>query len=155
MKNTEVISGFLSNSRGTGNFFGGVVFKTENLFFDDSILYSYGYHYPLCIKLADNKYIINKSGYSMTTSKHTGHLLREIGITANLKEVEKNRGNYPNIILMTTEQIKSFIDYHKSRNLNLNNATSNDLALMELEKEDNSFITEKGCDEFGRSARYS
>jgi hypothetical protein len=131
MKNTEIITIFLSNSN-----YRNKNQKTKSLFFDDSILYSYGYHYPLCVKLADNKYIINNSGYSMTTSTHTNHLIRAIaGRTANLKEVEKTKQNYPNIILMNTEQIKRFIDYCKYTLKKETGFTSRDLALMELEKE--------------------
>jgi len=127
MKNTEVITIFLSRYRDKTS-------KTKSLFYEDNILYSYGYHYPLCIKLADNKFIINNSGYSMTTSTHTNHLIRAIaGRNANLKEVEKSKHNYPNIILMDTQQIKNFIDYCKRTNPNVV-MTSNDLALMELEK---------------------
>ena len=127
MKNTELIDIFLNSYQGNKA-------KTKSLFFEDNILYSYGYHYPLCIKLTDHKFIINNRGYSMTTSTHTNHLIRAIaGTNANLKEVEKNKQDYPNIILMNTEQIKKFIDYCRMNNLIMN---INELALMELEKEE-------------------
>ncbi len=80
--------------------------KASNLFFEGNILYSYGYHFPLCIKLLDG-YIVNSNGYSMTTSTHKGILIREITNEGNFKEFEKNKKDYPNIILMTTSQIKS------------------------------------------------
>lgn len=42
--------------------------KTPNIFSENDVLYSYGYHFPLCIRMKDG-YIINKSKYSPTTSR--------------------------------------------------------------------------------------
>lgn len=41
----------------------GKKLKTHNLFSENDVLYSYGYHFPLCIRIKDG-FIINKSKYS-------------------------------------------------------------------------------------------
>lgn len=43
--------------------------KHGNLFIDNNIIYSYGYHYPLAIKI-NGSWFINDAGYSTTTAKH-------------------------------------------------------------------------------------
>lgn len=45
--------------------------STHSLYWRDRILYSYGSHYPLAILINDNIAVINGSGYSVTTGKHT------------------------------------------------------------------------------------
>lgn len=72
--------------------------KTNNLFIEDNVLYSYGYHYPLAIRLTDDngfKFIVNKDRYSQTTSCHRGLILRAINVnnltmaksTAEMKQI--------------------------------------------------------------------
>lgn len=43
--------------------------RNWNLFFEKGVLYSYGYHYPLCFEI-DGIVWRNTRGYSVTTSKH-------------------------------------------------------------------------------------
>ena len=45
----------------------------HNVFYEGDILYSYGYHYPLAIRVSVNKYLVNCSGYSNSTARHTNH----------------------------------------------------------------------------------
>lgn len=80
--------------------------RSKNLFFTENVLYSYDYHYPLCIKVRDG-FIINKDSYSQTTTRHTNILIREISNLNNLKEVIKN--NPLNIFLMTTSEMHNLI----------------------------------------------
>ena len=87
--------------------------KTPNLFFEDNVLYSYGYHFPLCIKLI-NGYVINLNGYSMTTARHKGLLCYAINST-NFKELEKNKPN--NIILLNTEEMENLTRQIKELNI--------------------------------------
>lgn len=62
-----------------GQYFG----QANSLFFEGNTLYSYGYHYPLCI--IENSYIlINNRGYSPTTRKHIGLTFAK---TKNRKQV--------------------------------------------------------------------
>lgn len=50
--------------------------RSSNMYFEGATLYSYGRHYPLGIILENKKgerlAIINRTGYSVTTSKHIG-----------------------------------------------------------------------------------
>lgn len=85
------------------------IIKTQHLFYEDNILYSYGGHFPLCIKLL-NGYVVNSNSYSQTTAQHKGILIREITDEDSFKEFEKVKKDYPNIVLMDTNQIKHLID---------------------------------------------
>ena len=97
MKNKQVCEDFAQGNADS---------KTKHLFIEGNILYSYGYHYPLCVRLADG-YIINSSGYSNTTARHTGEIVRATTNTANLKELQKakKQDDYKHIIFMETQQI--------------------------------------------------
>lgn len=65
--------------------------KAKHLFFEKDVLFSYGYHYPLCIRLRDC-FIINKDGYSRTTANHKGKVIRSL---------PKN-----SIVFLNTQEIK-------------------------------------------------
>lgn len=97
MKNETIILKFIN---------GEVKGRTKNLFIEGEVLYSYGYHFPLCLRLNDlnggYKFIVNKSKYSMTTSRHQGYLrrnLKETDIleTITLSEITKIIKEYPKI----------------------------------------------------------
>lgn len=61
---------------------GAVKGKSNSMFIDGDVLYSYGYHYPLAVRHpgheegkdwgAGVQFIVNDTGYSRTTSKHIG-----------------------------------------------------------------------------------
>lgn len=51
--------------------------KQGSLFVRDSVLYSYGTHFPLAWKKGD-KWIVNDKKYSFTTSKHQSLVYREL-----------------------------------------------------------------------------
>jgi len=93
MKNEQVIN----------NFIDGIESKNKNVFserdsFGRLCLYSYGYHFPMALKLS-NALIVNLNKYSMTTSRHQGILNRAIcgeiifKTTNELKEIIKQEGN--------------------------------------------------------------
>jgi len=116
--------------------------KTRHLFIEDNVLYSYGYHYPLCIKLKNESgyfsFFINSDGYSNTTARHTGDLIRTITRLNNFKELKeaKKKGEYNHIFLLSTEQLKNILNDIKYKlNKTISQATINDLSLLELEKE--------------------
>lgn len=46
--------------------------STHSLYVENGVLFSYGSHYPLAIRLK-NGFAVNCSGYSNSTAKHTGH----------------------------------------------------------------------------------
>jgi hypothetical protein len=90
------------------DFVNGFENKGSNLFseVDDYgrlALFSYGQHFPLCVKLLDG-FLVNINSYSMTTSQHQGHLARALGFS-NLKELKLNPKS--NIVLMNTEKLQN------------------------------------------------
>jgi len=84
---------------------------SENVFIEKlkngiCVLYSYGYHFPLCIKLLDNTYLINSDGYSNTTARHKSLLCYALNNT-NFKELQKQQNN--NIMFFDTNQLKNIL----------------------------------------------
>lgn len=59
------------------------------------MLYSYGYHYPLAIRVKD-LFLVNCSGYSSTTAKHTSHFYSSVA--------------YENTIPVPTDAMKYWLD---------------------------------------------
>lgn len=55
--------------------------RASNLFFEDGVLYSYGYHFPLAIPLKRNDYkffVVNGDNYSSSTAAHRNGVFRAI-----------------------------------------------------------------------------
>jgi hypothetical protein len=86
--NEQVISDFVSGKEN----------RTENIFSeglaakDIIVLYSYGRHFPLAIRLSDGHMIMNIDKYSVTTSKHQSKLRSFLsnsatGTTKSIKEL--------------------------------------------------------------------
>lgn len=73
MKNEHIACKFIN---------GEIKGRTENLFIEGNVIYSYRLSYPLCLRLNDlkggYKFILNKTKYSQTTSKHLSCLKRQI-----------------------------------------------------------------------------
>jgi len=105
MKNKDVCLDFLNKE----------ISRTQNLFIEakikggykGNILYSYGYHFPLCILLNDNTILINENSYSQTTAVHKGHLCRCLGFK-DFKDLEKNKTD--DILIFNTEDLKKILD---------------------------------------------
>jgi len=106
-KNTDVIKEFC-------NFGCNEQIQAKHLFFEGDTLFSYGRYFPLCVRLKDG-FIVNLNGYSMTTSTHKGHLIRELTDCYNFKELEKRKkaGDFKEIKLMDTKEIKELLDEHE------------------------------------------
>ena len=103
VKNNNVVIDFIKGISKT---------ETKHLFIEKlnngiSVLYSYGYHYPLSIKLLDNTFLINSNGYSNTTSKHKGLLCYALK-NMHFKELQKNKFN--DIMLFNTNELKKILD---------------------------------------------
>ena len=90
----------IQNKQICSNFVQGIDLKqaNRNLFLEDRqgiiVIYSYGYHFPMGIKLLDGTILINKNKYSRTTSKQQTLLKSELGYkdfleftTIELKEI--------------------------------------------------------------------
>jgi hypothetical protein len=119
MKNKEVCELFVNGDNQA---------KTKNLFIENDVLYSYGYHYPLAVRLKDG-FILNPDGYSNTTSQHIGHFVRAVTNLSNLKELEKakKQGEYKHIIFMTTEKIKRILADIQFKGLTIQDIQDNEI----------------------------
>ena len=92
MKNEDFISEFLERLNTDND-----KRVNQNLFYEDNVLFSYGYHFPLCLHL-NNGFILNKSKYSVTTSKiqtYTRRILEKKGFA---------------YIELTTQEIKDILN---------------------------------------------
>lgn len=52
--------------------------KGSNMYIEQNVIYSYGSHFPIAVRLEKNVYLFNKDGYSHTTAKHKSYVLRAI-----------------------------------------------------------------------------
>lgn len=80
MKNINICEAFAKGDR---------KLKTQHLFIEGNVLYSYGYHFPLAIRLVldnDFKFVVNKDKYSRTTSRHKSEFMRFISEDDIIKE---------------------------------------------------------------------
>ncbi len=68
--------------------------KGSNMFIEGDIIYSYGHHFPIGLRLRKG-FIVNVDRYSTTTSCHIGRVLGAIG--------------YNDVIETTTEGIEEAI----------------------------------------------
>ena len=81
--------------------------KASSVFIDNNIVYSYGYHFPLALRINHRdgfKFIVNKSKYSITTSKQQTWLKWKINDSQILS-------------YMTTEELKDFIRENDGKEL--------------------------------------
>jgi hypothetical protein len=69
MKNKEVADDFVNGIDGT---------KTANMFIEGRVIYSYGYHFPIALRLNGNVALFNLDGYSNTTSRHKSLVARAL-----------------------------------------------------------------------------
>jgi hypothetical protein len=101
MKNQEVVKAFVN---------GETEKKGSHLFIEGNVLYSYGYHFPLIVRLFGG-YLINIDSYSRTTSKHQGMIIRELtpfSCLSDLKRAKENT-NLNGILFFNTEKLKEII----------------------------------------------
>ena len=64
----SVARNFVDGKKSTGN----------RMFTDGRIIYSYGEHFPIALKLKNGNYLFNTDKYSHSTSKHQNYVRREI-----------------------------------------------------------------------------
>lgn len=88
--------------------------KARNLYFEADVLFSFGKHFPLCIRLRDG-FIINSDGYSMTTTTHKNQILYKISGLNNLKELIKSKkeNKHKDIIISDAKDMKNLLDEHE------------------------------------------
>lgn len=70
--------------------------RTKHFFIEGRVIYSYGTHFPIALRLEPGVYLFNKDGYSNTTARHKGHVRRALG------DVK--------LILVSTERLHAAID---------------------------------------------
>lgn len=103
MKNREVCKDFIYSCDES---------KTKHLFIENKkdgrcILFSYGYHFPMAIKLLDDSIIINTDGYSHTTACHKSYFATELGFNS-FKELEKSKDN--KFLFLTTSKMQKVLE---------------------------------------------
>ena len=71
LKNHSEVAHFWANQvQGQG--------KSSNMFFEDGIIYSYGYHFPIARHINKNVILFTNRGYSISTSKHISYTKQAI-----------------------------------------------------------------------------
>lgn len=53
--------------------------RSGNVFFENDVIYSYGYHFPMAVRLPNGLFVCNGDKYSVTTSSHQSQLFQTIG----------------------------------------------------------------------------
>lgn len=74
MTNSEIIENWVK-CRGRDHW------ATQNgsLFYNNfDVIYSYGNHFPLCVRMRNNIYLCNGDRYSITTTKHQGLIMKHV-----------------------------------------------------------------------------
>jgi hypothetical protein len=90
--------------------------KASAMFFDGPVIYSYGYHYEIARFIqapnGENVVFINTNGYSVSTSKHTGHVINSIpeNITKYFVPFEKSGMYYQKDNKVSIEKLPSIIE---------------------------------------------
>ena len=126
--NTEIVHVFAQQSQSEG--------RSGSMFFQDTKIYSYGYHYLLGEFIDSQTIMINDEGYRNSTSKHihllqsaTSHLTRfyktntdmdivHLSITDSLKKMSTARtrkGEYLNNIYYTYEKLNEYLEYTNTK----------------------------------------
>ena len=97
MKNSQVAEIFINSDKEA---------KTEHLFIEGRVIYSYGYHFPIALKLNNNIFIFNSDRYSNSTAKHKGYCKRAIG---SFKIIEMNTARIKDLISQDIKDINEVI----------------------------------------------
>ena len=105
MKNRNVIKEFVNlgtNER----------IKTKSVFFEGDVLFSWGHHFPIGIRLKDG-WIINSDGYSKSTATHQNYLIYEIANLYDLKQLIKEKDKHKDILISNSREMKNLMDEHE------------------------------------------
>tara|TARA_Y100000310_G_scaffold333826_1_gene412188 strand:- start:969 stop:1850 length:882 start_codon:yes stop_codon:yes gene_type:complete len=96
--------------------------KAYNLFFEDNIIYSYGYHFPIAKHINENIILFTSKDYSSSTGKHKSHVRNAIPHDKKVFTVPNvNIYNDRSNIGLHTDNIKYYISEIK---YNLNKSKS-------------------------------
>ena len=84
-------------------FIHGEIKKSKNMFsekdkFGRCVVYSYGYHFPIAVRINASLVVVNKDSYSNTTAHHKSLVLSSIN------------SNFMDLIAVSTDSLKRFIN---------------------------------------------
>ena len=126
--NTEIVHVFAQQSQSEG--------RSGSMFFQNTEIFSYGYHYLLGEFIDPDTIVINDKGYSNSTSKHIGLLIRATShkkqffkstsdidfvhssITDSLKKMSTARtrkGDYLNSIYNNYTKLNEYLEYTNTK----------------------------------------
>lgn len=126
--NTEIVHVFAQQSQSEG--------RSSSMFFNDTKIYSYGYHYLLGEFIDSDTIVINDKGYSNSTSKHIGllryatsHLRRFYKTTTDIDIVHSSitdsltkmstartrKGDYLNSIYNNYTKLNEYLEYTNTK----------------------------------------
>ena len=114
----------LKNNNATAHFWANKIQQSgraSNIFFEDSIIYSYGYHFPIAKHINENIILFTSKDYSVSTGKHKSNVRNSIPynkkvFTVPNVNIYNNRSN----LGLHTDNIKYYISEIK-HNLNKSN----------------------------------
>lgn len=116
MKNKEVALKFIEGENRL---------KGNNMFIEENVIYSYGHHFPMAVRLTDkfkvfggnDKFVLNQNKYSVSTSRHQSYLVNQIN--------EKD-------IILRTGEIQKFVGKKDVSEINyINLKIDNNLKIIE------------------------
>lgn len=99
MTNIEVVENW--NSGYAGN--------AEHLFTDGRTIWSYGRHFPIVTR-NNGRICYNEDAYSITTSRHQGHVARILGWSTKKELIKAVKAGVSKIVLLNTIQLKAIVD---------------------------------------------
>ena len=99
------------------------------MFIECNAIYSWGYHFPIAVRLDNGAYLFNKDKYSSSTSKHQTYVRRALhgniieGTTQDLKQLSGQQGRcvvvtkevQPRNIQELQEILKAFLKQRMKR----------------------------------------
>lgn len=68
MKNKDVADDFVNGQES----------RTQHLFIEGRVIYSYGRHFPIALRLLDRVVLFNQDNYSNTTTRHKSLVARAL-----------------------------------------------------------------------------
>lgn len=93
--------------------YGSTTSKSGNMYIENNVLYSYGKHFPMAIRLSSDKgyyFIVNGDKYSPTTSRHQSFLARYLpSEKVFVKDTDYLRSLIPKIQILGINDFKDFI----------------------------------------------
>jgi len=98
MRNNILVEMFVNGrNKGSGS----------NLFIADNVLYSYGWHFPVAVRLTDG-WIVNRKRFSSSTTAHQNMLARSLGYNSLNDAIENPEEK--GLMILDTNKIKLLID---------------------------------------------